>query len=58
MACAVLHNICIDMNDELPPEDYDNENNDIAVDNLSNLPIVTRGRQERDCLIRDYFGNL
>lgn len=61
VACAVLHNICIDMHDELPNddllyEDYDNDNANIAEDNLLNMTSV--GRQVRDGLIRDHFANL
>lgn len=60
VSCAIIHNICIDLHDELPndilQEGYDIEN--IAEDNLPNLIEVTRGRQERDRLVRDHFGNL
>jgi len=60
VSCAIIHNICIDLHDELPndilQEGYDIEN--IVEANLPNLIGVTRGRQERDRLIRDHFGNL
>lgn len=61
MLLSIIHNICIDQHDVLPndiqQEDY-NIHNNIVEDNLLNLAGVTRGRQERDRLIRDHFGNL
>lgn len=59
VACAIMHNICIDRHDELPNdlcEDINNEN--VREDYLFNLAGNTRGRQERDRLVRDYFDDL
>jgi len=63
VACAVIHNICIDMHDDLPNDPFQHEgydNVDIAEDNHQNENVigVVRGRQERDILIRDHFANL
>lgn len=59
VACAIMHNICIDRHDELPNdlcEDINNEN--VREDYFFNLAGNTRGRQERDRLVRDYFDDL
>lgn len=62
VACAVLHNICIDMSDILPEEedleDYDDIDENIVLNDFPHLIVVNRGRQERDRLIRDHFANL
>lgn len=59
VACAVIHNICIDMHDELPNDlcEYPYDEN-VRDNHLHNLAENTRGRQERDRLIRDHFANL
>jgi len=49
VACAVIHNICIDMHDELPNglcEDINNAN--VRENNFFNLAGNTRGRQEKE----------
>lgn len=61
VACAVLHNISIDMKDELSNDFLIEDNNDsdtnVEEDNL-NLRDNTRSRQERNWLIMNYFANL
>ncbi|CAI6354417.1 unnamed protein product [Macrosiphum euphorbiae] len=59
VACAVLHNICVDMHDELPDDELMENNfiNDVNENHIDNL-VGTRGRQERDRLINDHFANL
>jgi len=61
VACAVLHNVCIEMHAELPDYEPMEENNidvNLRVDNhIVNLAGL-RGRQERDRLVSDHFGNL
>lgn len=61
VACAVLHNVCIEMHDELPDDEPMEENNiDVNLrvdDHIVNL-AGTRGRQERDRLVNDHFANL
>lgn len=61
IACAILHNICVDMHDELPDDEpmVNDINNDVNPrgNHIVNLP-GTRGRQERDRLVNDHFANL
>jgi len=58
VACAVMHNIYIDMHEV--PNDLCEENNDehVREENFFDLPGNTKGRQERDQVIRDHFANL
>ncbi|KAL4083616.1 hypothetical protein QTP88_028932 [Uroleucon formosanum] len=58
VACAVLHNICVDMHDELPDDELMENNfiNDVNENHIGNL-VGTRGRQEIDRLINDHFAH-
>lgn len=59
VACAVMHNICIDMHDDIPNDlCEDNYDGNVREENFFDLPGNTRGRQERDRVIRDHFANL
>lgn len=61
VACAVLHNICIDMEDNLPNDnnnDDDDDNNNKGGNVEEDLTNVSTERQERDTLIKDHFADL
>lgn len=67
--CALLHNICKNMNIQMPPEDHDAaageyeiEVDDVAPDGDANLPLphvpgrqLHEGRQYRDHFCNLYF---
>jgi hypothetical protein len=61
VACAVPHNICIDMHDNIPNDwpSEDNANDNMGENNPLNCKRTTnRGRQARSGLIEDHFANL
>ncbi|KAF0703332.1 putative nuclease HARBI1 [Aphis craccivora] len=62
VACAVLHNVCIEMHDILPDDELmeeNNRNNDVNHRDDHNVNLAgTRGRQQRDRLVNDHFANL
>lgn len=59
VACAVMHNICIDVHDEVPNDlCEDNYDENVREENFFDFPENTRRRQERDRVIRDHFANL
>ena len=46
------------MHDEVPNDFCEDNYDENVEENFFNLPGNTRGRQERDRVIRDYFANL
>lgn len=56
VTCVILHNITIDVHDEIPNDGYGvDRDNDVEKDHNSNKAEVTRGSEERSKLINDYF---
>lgn len=62
VACAVLHNVRIEMHDTLPDDELmeeNNRNNDVNHRDDHNVNLAgTRGRHGRDRLVNDHFANL
>lgn len=62
VACAVLHNVCIEMHDTLPDDELmeeNNRNNDVNHRDDHNVNLTgTRVNKERDRLVNDHFANL